>query len=70
MLYFKLLLKAKDQGDTPLETTRFLTVVIKDVNDNRPVFAQSEVKDYGSLVPSVFCSSFSISFWRSVPDSW
>ncbi|XP_052263419.1 protocadherin Fat 4-like isoform X2 [Dreissena polymorpha] len=38
---YVLLLKARDRGETPLETTRFLTVVIKDVNDNRPTFTKS-----------------------------
>ncbi|XP_053380396.1 cadherin EGF LAG seven-pass G-type receptor 2-like [Mercenaria mercenaria] len=39
---YVLLLKAVDNGETPLETTRFLTVVVLDVNDNAPVFADRE----------------------------
>ncbi|WAQ96400.1 CAD87-like protein [Mya arenaria] len=38
----ELLLKASDRGETPLETTRFLTVIIKDVNDNKPLFIKDE----------------------------
>ncbi|XP_052765608.1 cadherin-87A-like isoform X2 [Mya arenaria] len=39
---YVLLLKASDRGETPLETTRFLTVIIKDVNDNKPLFIKDE----------------------------
>ncbi|XP_060576432.1 cadherin-87A-like isoform X2 [Ruditapes philippinarum] len=39
---YVLLLKARDNGKTRLETTRFLTVVVLDVNDNYPVFNERE----------------------------
>ena len=39
----QLLLKAKDYGSTRLEDTRFLTVIVIDVNDNRPYFKDDMV---------------------------
>lgn len=41
---YVLLLKARDRGQTPLETTRFLTVVVLDVNDNDPYFKEHEIE--------------------------
>jgi len=41
---YVLLLKAVDNGTTPLEATRFLTIQIIDVNDNLPVFPVDEVE--------------------------
>ena len=42
-IVLQLLLKAKDRGETRLEATRFLTIVILDVNDNKPEFKETEV---------------------------
>ncbi|KAL4240786.1 Protocadherin-16 [Mactra antiquata] len=41
---YVLLLNASDRGETRLGTTRFLTVVILDVNDNPPKFAEPEIE--------------------------
>ncbi|XP_060081087.1 cadherin-87A-like [Ylistrum balloti] len=45
---YVLLLSAKDRGTPALESTRFLTVVILDVNDNPPVFP---VNAEGETIP-------------------
>ncbi|XP_067673629.1 cadherin-87A-like [Haliotis asinina] len=47
---YVLLLSAKDRGDPALEATRFLTVEIKDVNDNVPKFPMSD----GETIPYSF----------------
>ncbi|XP_071106393.1 cadherin-87A-like [Haliotis cracherodii] len=47
---YVLLLSAKDRGDPALEATRFLTVIIMDVNDNVPKFPMSD----GKTIPYLF----------------
>ncbi|XP_074648131.1 cadherin-87A-like isoform X2 [Tubulanus polymorphus] len=50
---YTLLLVAKDSGDTPFETSRFLTVKILDVDDNQPEFPRyknGSVKPYDFTV--------------------